>query len=250
MARRHWLDPLARQLLIAGGQLPRSTNAASRSPHDSATSTATAAAPSADDHDAVERELLALKLGLNPALPLRNAQEVGHAAALGWRLDVNRATPADWGRLPGCTPAHAHLLARLQAGGVQLSGPEDLRDVLALDATTLASWLPLLEFRWYGERPLPAATAPVAINQAPAAVLARLPGLSTERSQRLQRERARAPFRDLADLGARLCLPPELLERWIGRVAFAPGPAGPELPPAPPRSASPTQPRPGGMGPH
>lgn len=264
MARRHWLDPLARQLLIAGGQLPQATNAPTRSTRDSAASAAAADAPAADHHDAVERELLALKLRQNPALPLRNAQEVSHAAALGWRLDVNRATLADWSRLPGCSPAHADLLTRLQAGGVQLSGPEDLRAVLGLEAATLASWLPLLEFRWYGDRPLPADSAPVAINQAPAAVLARLPGLTPERSQRLQRERARAPFLDLADLGERLCLPPDLLERWIGRVAFAPGPAGPALPPALPRSASPRpatvtrptsgsssppQPRPGGAAP-
>ena len=31
-------------------------------------------------------------------------------AALGWRLDVNRATAADWRRLPGLTAVHVDLL--------------------------------------------------------------------------------------------------------------------------------------------
>jgi len=230
MARRHWLDPLARRLLIASGQLPPSARGEAGAGGSSPPPGTAPAAAAVEHHDAVERELLALKLRQNPALPLRNAQEVRHAAALGWRLDVNRATPADWARLPGCSPAHADLLARLQVGGVQLSGPDDLRHVLGLDAACLASWLPLLEFRWYGDGPPPAEATPVSINQASATALAQLPGLTPERRQRLQRERARAPFRDLADLGERLCLPPELLERWIGRVAFEPGPPGPKLP--------------------
>ena len=256
MARRHWLDPLARQLLIASGQLPAPAPDAERRrpgpafaplvrrlatppaspsgrPASGASDRQAADAVRAEAHEeAVERDLLALKLAQNPALPLRDASEVRHAAALGWRLDVNRATASDWLRLPGCTAGQADLLARLIAGGVQLSGPDDLARLLGLDATTLAGWRPLLEFRWYGEGPSPAAPAPVPVNQASASELQALPGLTSERLLRLQRERARAPFRDLAELRERLSLPPSLIESWIGRVSFAPGPAGPELPPA------------------
>lgn len=247
MARRHWLDPLARRLLIASGQLPSEAPAPPPSlplrpqvafgrgllpkPLVSGDK-AQPAETERDHHDAVERDLLALKLAQNPALRLRDAEEVRHAAALGWRLDVNRATAADWLRLPGCTADQADLLARLRAGGVQLSGPDDLGALLSLDAATLAAWLPLLQFHWYGDGLQPA-SACVAVNQATAPELARLPGLTAERSQRLLRERGRAPFRDLADLGERLALPPAVLEAWIGRVSFAPGPAGPALPPAP-----------------
>ena len=39
-------------------------------------------------------------------------------------------------------------------------------------------------------------------------------------------------FLDLADLQQRLQLPAALVESWIGRVQFSPGPAGPVLPPA------------------
>ena len=222
MAQRHWLDPLARRLLQATGQI---------APDPKATPIPE---PAPLQHDAVEveRELLALKLRQNPGLRLRNASEVKHAAALGWRLDVNRATRADWLRLPGLDVHHVDLLLRLQAGGVQLSGPEDLQRLLELPASVVAAWLPLLEFRWYGAPPATPSEARLDLNKARLADLQVL-GLSPERSQRLLRERARAPFRDLADLQERLQLPPDLVESWIGKVRFGSGPIGPVLPGGP-----------------
>lgn len=233
MARRHWLDPLARRLLIASGQLPAA-------PRSSAGGTRPRGAPQAgssrghgadDEQDRIERDLLALKLTRDPGLRLENAREVRHAAALGWRLDVNRATAADWRRLPGCTPAHVDLLLRLQAGGIQLSGPEDLQQVLVIGEEQVRLWLPLLLFRWYDTPPAAPPGAPIPLNQAGASELETLPGLSPERRQRLVKERARQPFRDLADLQLRLQFPPAVVEQWIGRVSFEPGPAGPVLPP-------------------
>ena len=229
MAQRHWLDPLARRLLQATGQIPPTPKA----PLPSAALQQAALEPgllkNALQHEAVERDLLALKLRQNPALRLANAEEVRHAAALGWRLDVNRATRSDWLRLPGMDAQHVDLLLRLQAGGVQLSGPEDLQRLLELPAAMVAAWLPLLEFRWYGERPAAPSEARLDLNQARLPDLKTL-GLSPERSQRLLRERARAPFRDLADLQQRLQLPPDLVESWIGKVRFGSGPIGPVLP--------------------
>jgi len=264
MARRHWLDPLARRLLIASGQIKPPADGADGTGSGKAVSGmagsggAVASAGAAGSgrasaaealhnealhNDSVERDLLALRLAQNPALALRNATEVRHAAALGWSLDVNRATAADWGRLPGCGREQVDLLLRLQKGGVQLSGPEDLRAVLELDAALLASWLPLLSFRWYGEPPAPAGPVPVAVNLASARDLAALPELTAERCARLLRERARGSFRDLADLRDRLGLPPAVVERWIARVSFEPGRPGPDLPlsppPAPPGPAAP-----------
>lgn len=239
MAQRHWLDPLARQLLIACGQLRPSRPAAlpgraaggSQGPQRPADSNQGDGAAVARE-EAIERDLLALQLHHQPGRRLRDAEEVRRAAALGWRLDVNRATAADWLRLPGCTPEQADLLLRLQAGGVQLSGPEDLQRLLALEPSRLRSWLPLLEFRWYGAEPAPAA-APIAINAAPAAALGGLPDLGEELLARLLRERLRRPFADLADLQQRLGLPAAQIEAWIGRVSFEPAPPGPSLPPAP-----------------
>ncbi len=253
MARRHWLDPLARRLLIASGQIKPPASGADGTSSGGAVAGAGAAgsggasAAEALHNDSVERDLLALRLAQNPALALRTATEVRHAAALGWSLDVNRATAADWGRLPGCGREQVDLLLRLQKGGVQLSGPEDLKAVLELDAALLASWLPLLSFRWYGEPPAPAGPVPVAVNLASAQELAALPELTAERCARLLRERARGSFRDLADLRDRLGLPPAVVERWIARVSFEPGRPGPDLPLSPP--PAPPGPAPSGPAP-
>ena len=224
MARGHWLDPLARSLLVATGQLPPATA------EPAATADSRNAPP--DTSDQLERELLELKLRQDPGRRLQSADEVRHAAALGWRLDVNRATAADWRRLPGISTSQVDLLMRLQQGGVQLSGPDDLQRLLELPADLVATWQPLLLFRWYGNG-APATPRPLAVdlNRAPASELQRqLPQLDQVRRQRLLRERQRGPFRDLADLQERLQLPPALVEELIGKVRFGQGPAGPDLP--------------------
>jgi hypothetical protein len=69
----------------------------------------------------------------------------------------------------------------------------------------------------------------VAINRAGAAELRERLALNSQRLSRLQQERLRAPFRDLADLQQRLRLPAAVVEAWIGRVSF-------EAPEAPPPS--------------
>ncbi|MFM9088989.1 MAG: hypothetical protein ACKOPT_12795, partial [Cyanobium sp.] len=100
MARRHWLDPLARRLLIATGHI--------QAPKELASRLAAQQASLEDDFQALKR-----------------AQSAG-------LVDVNRATAGEWLDLPGCTAEQADLLVRLQAGGVQLSGPEDLQRLLQL----------------------------------------------------------------------------------------------------------------------
>lgn len=248
MAKGHWLDPLARSLLQATGRLPRPAVSPARGDGrrkdggggagGESTGTVDAwAAADADTiaHERIERDLLALKLQQNPALPLKDAEEVRRVAALGWSLDVNRATAADWARLPGCRPEQIDLLLRLQAGGVQLSGPDDLQRLLDLDPATLQSWLPLLRFQWYGTHEPNRPPSRIEVNLAPAETLADQLELGPERIERLLLERRRQPFLDLADLQQRLQLPPSLVEAWIGKVGFAQrkaGPGGPSLPSA------------------
>jgi hypothetical protein len=220
MGQKHWLDPLARRLLEATGQLPPSLQR-------DAPATTAAATPQ------VERDLLELKLKQQPGHRLRNLEEVRLAAELGWRLDVNRATAADWLRLPGIRADQVDLLMRLQAGGVQLSGPEDLQRVLEQPEAAIAGWLPLLQFNWYGDSSSPPAPPQLDLNKASESQLRPL-GLSDERRSRLLRERARQPFQDLADLQQRLQLPAAVIESWIGKVRFSQGQAGPSLPLATP----------------
>lgn len=257
MAHRHWLDPLARRLLLAAGLIPqpqanqpqasqtptRPSNANGFSPNLSGDPRHGATPNSTTNRDeSIETDLLALKLEHNPALRLDSAAEVRRAASLGWRLDVNRATAADWLRLPGISADQVDRLLRLQRAGVQLSGAEDLQESLDLSPAQLAAWLPLLDFRWYAAPPAELATPPrLDLNRATASALTQL-GLSDERCQRLLRERARGPFQDLADLQQRLQLPVDLVESWIGKVRFSQGQAGPALPQ--PGAPGPRAPRP------
>ncbi|MBM5821196.1 MAG: hypothetical protein FJ082_01680 [Cyanobacteria bacterium K_Offshore_surface_m2_011] len=225
MAGRHWLDPLARRLLEATGQLPPLP------PPQPAASPAGTGIAAMGAEEAVERELLALKLALNPALRFQDEAEVRQAAALGWSLEVNRAEAGDWLRLPGCPPELVDRLIRLQGEGQQWSGPEDLAAGLRVSSARMGNWLPVLRFRRRGQprsAPLP---PPLAINQASERLLQERLGLGPERCRWLLQERAREPFRDLADLQHRLELSPEQVERWIGRFRYDAAP-GPVLPPA------------------
>ncbi|QCH14606.1 hypothetical protein CB0101_06450 [Synechococcus sp. CB0101] len=226
MARGHWLDPFARSLLEATGQLPRRPNPARR-PEPAQTPI-----EAIQTEEVVERDLLELKLRQDPQRRLQDPSEAQRAAALGWRLDVNRASADDWLRLPGITATQVDLLVRLQRGGVQLSGIDDLERLLELPRSQVLTWEPLLLFRWYGDgAPHSANPRAVDLNHATAAALEQeLPQLDAVRRARLLRERQRTPFRDLADLQQRLQWPPALVEELIGKVRFGQGPAGPQLP--------------------
>ena len=229
MANGHWLDPLARQLLIAAGQVPRPQQ------------------PQGCDGpiecEDIEQELLDLKMRQDPSYRLQDATDARRAAAMGWRLDVNRATPEDWLRLPGCTVAEVDRLQWLRRDGRQLGGPEDLQRLLDLDAERLSCWEPLLEFRWCDTSPPPmspsavgGASPTVDLNRASVADLKQgLPGWPRHSIEALVRERRKAPFEDLGDLQSRLNLPPKPVEALIGRVRFARRDGGPTLPPAPSR---------------
>lgn len=221
--RGHWLDPLARRLLIATGQIEAPPEPARPAPAD-------LASPPRDD--AVERELLALRLKHRPGLRLADAEQVRHAAALGWSLDVNRACAADWLRLPGIRLEEVDRLLQLQAAGVQLADAGELQARLGLERGRLNAWAPLLVFRSYAGPSEQALPAPLAVNRASLRLLGEKLGLEPPLRRRLEAERRRRPFRDLGDLQQRLELPRARAEAWLGRLRFDTGAAGPELPPA------------------
>ena len=199
MAKRHWLDPLARRLLNAADRIGTASRSGPPQPVAQASTSADALAPR-------------------------------RAANQGWQLDVNRASAAEWQRLPGCTVQQVDLLLRLQRGGVQLSGLEDLQQLLNLDTLTLELWRPLLVFRWYDAPAGLQGPLPVQLNQAGGQLLQEQLGLSPDRCRRLLRERARGPFLDLADLQLRLQFPPQVIEAMIGKVEFTAAEPGPCLP--------------------
>jgi hypothetical protein len=181
----------------------------------------------AGDHAAREVTTGAEALGIAACTRARTAA--------GWLLE-GELSRADVERLATVLFAdpvtEAPLVAEL--GAARLVEPLDGLPtvVLQLERQQLLLWEPLLDFRWYvTPAPAPSPSQAVAVNRADGEALAALPAMDPARCQRLLQERARSPFRDLADLQERSQLPPDVVERWIGRVSFPPPSAGPVLPP-------------------
>ena len=189
MARQHWLDPLARKLLQATGDLPPDSVQIKQQPRATPTPAET------------------------------------------WSLDVNRATPEQWQKLPGCSEAMVDVLMRLQRGGVQFSQLDDLALLLNLPADLVKLWTPHLVFRWHGDAPELPKQPPLDLNAAAPTLLETTLNWPKPRLQRLIQERRLKPFEHLADLQERVCLPPDAVEQLIGRVSFGTRPSGPSLPP-------------------
>lgn len=215
MAKGHWLDPLARRLLQATGHLPRDSVAT--------------AVPGRDDQDeAVELELLSLKLHQNPWLPLPDEASVQRAAQLGVQLDVNRAPAAQWLRLPGMNWQWIERLLQLQRQGTHLHDLAELGQQLGVSPTLLKRWQPVLVFRAPGDRSrLPPL---IDANGASGHQLCSLPGLDGAQVALLLRERQRGRFRSLADLQSRLRLPDPVMAALAGRLHCGRGPVPPDLP--------------------
>ena len=189
MARQHWLDPLARKLLQATGDLPP-----------------------------------------DPVQP-KPAPRATPNPVETWSLDVNRATPEQWKKLPGCSEAMVDVLMRLQRGGVQFSQLDDLALLLNLPADLVKLWTPHLVFRWHGDVPVLPERPPLDVNAAAPSLLEQTLNWPKPRLQRLIHERRLKPFEHLADLQERVCLPADAVEQLIGRVSFGARPSGPSLPP-------------------
>ena len=192
MARRHWLDPLARKVLQAMGDLPPDPVQPLRTASSS-------------------------------------VQEQTPAPSLS--IDVNRATAEQWRQLPGCSDVMIDQLLRLQQGGVQFSQLEDLAQLLDLSETLCDQWRPHLIFRWHGDAPAQPEQSLLDLNAASPRLLASGLAWPDDRLEQLIAERRRKPFQHLADLQERLCLPPDVVEALIGRVCFGARPSGPSLPP-------------------
>ena len=215
MAKGHWLDPLARRLLQATGHLSRYPVAA--------------AASGQDGHDeAVELELLSLKLHQNPCLALPDEASVQRAAQLGVQLDVNRAPAVQWLRLPGMHWQWVDQLLQLQRQGTHIHDLAELEQRLGAPPALLRFWQPVLVFRSHGDHPwLPPL---IDVNGANGRQLSSLPGLDRGQVALLLRERQRGRFRGLVDLQRRLRLPDSAMAALAGRLHCGHGPVPPDLP--------------------
>ena len=195
MAQSHWLDPLARYLLKMSGHLPVQGNKGSHK--------------FMPEVKGIEIELSKLK-----------KKVLGQTPASSVAIDINRASAEELRQLKGCSEEMIGLLLRLQKGGVQLTGLEDLVKVLNIPKALGESWAPNLIFRWYGSGPIPEETELININSASLNVLQKNLGWSEPRLIRLLKSRQKKPFENLADLQERLALTPGTIEKLIGIVSF------------------------------
>lgn len=176
----------------------------------------------------MELELLSLKLHQNPWLPLPDEASVQRAARLGVQVDVNRASAAQWQRLPGMNWQWIERLLQLQRQGAHLRDLEELGQQLGAPPALLRLWQPVLVFRAHGDHPpLPPL---VDVNGASGHQLCSLPGLDGGQVTLLLRERQRGRFRGLADLQSRLRLPDPVMAALAGQIHCGRGPVPPDLP--------------------
>lgn len=131
------------------------------------------------------------------------------------RIDINRASAAELGRLPGVGPALAgRIVADRQQRGA-FGGIAALERVRGIGPATLARLAPHLSF---GGVPADSwkdpADAMVALNVASVTDLERLPGVGPRRAEQIVAFRDTAgPFRDASDLRRVPGLPPGVAER-------------------------------------
>ena len=123
------------------------------------------------------------------------------------------------------------LLMRLQNGGVQLSGTEDLSKLLNLSPNLEEEWSPHLIFYWYGSTPSNLASHLIDLNSDSQSKIKSTLNWPEGRVRRLIRARQQKPLKNLADLQERLSLSASTIESLIGCVSFGGKSAGPFLPP-------------------
>ena len=159
------------------------------------------------------------RLEHDPYYRLQSYEEVALVAEWGYCLDVNRATPDDWLRLPGISIHQARCLSGLTQSGVQFYCLEDIAAALSVTPDSLEPLSPVLSFRYYTASGPDTSTA-MAVNQASVTELSRLPGMTSILAQAIAAERQRRTFRNAADFQTRLRLPPDLMEQLIYYLRF------------------------------
>jgi DNA uptake protein ComE-like DNA-binding protein len=156
----------------------------------------------------------------DPYYRFQSIAELQAAAALGIKLDVNRASVDDWLRLPGLSIHQARALVMLNQAGVQFHCLEDVAAALGQPVQRLQPLAPILQFCYY-ERDGLDVIQWVNPNQASAEQLIQLPGTDAALVQKIMTERQRrGPYRNLIDLQQRLGLPGHLIAELMHYLRF------------------------------
>lgn len=165
----------------------------------------------------LRKKQLQQRLRQDPYYRLQSLEEVQWAAALGVKIDVNRATVDDWLRLPGISIHQGRSLVSLTTQGVQFYALEDVAAVLGLPAARLKPLEPLLSFAYYAPELAP---RQINVNQSTVAELIEF-GVSATLAQQIVTGRTAGLYRDMADLQQRLQLTGTVVMQWLHQFRFS-----------------------------
>lgn len=170
----------------------------------------------------VRAELQPLRSRLlnDPHYRMQSIEEVQMAAALGVRIDVNRATVDDWLRLPGLSIHQARSLVTLSQSGVPFHCLEDIAAALSLPPQRLKPIEAVLQFCYYDPDGLETVQR-LNPNTASLDALLKLPKMDVFLARRIvQNRQFYGNYRNLVDLQRRLALPPDLVATLMHYFQF------------------------------
>jgi DNA uptake protein ComE-like DNA-binding protein len=156
----------------------------------------------------------------DPYYRFRSLAEVRQAAALGVRIDVNKASVDDWLRLPGISIHQAQLLNQLLEQGIQFCCLEEIAAVLNFPLPRLLPFAMLLQFCYYAPQEL---DAPRRLNPNLAGyeTLTTIPGIAPALAREIVRDRiTHGPFQNLAEFQRRLNLNAEQTQVLLSTLTF------------------------------
>lgn len=155
----------------------------------------------------------------DPYYRFSSLAELRAAAALGVRLDVNRAAVDDWLRLPGLSIHQAKALAALSQRGVEFHCLEDIAAALSLPVQRVQPLAPVLQFCYYGgdgER-----VQSINLNTASFEQLVQIPGVDLALAEAILSDRQRyGAYRNLIDLQQRLQLSGSVIAGLMHYLSF------------------------------
>lgn len=161
-----------------------------------------------------------VRLENDPYYRLQSVQEIAVAAALGIKIDVNRAGVDDWLRLPGISIHQARVLVELTSSGVQFCSIEDIAAVLSSPVERLVPWQPILSFCYYDTESL-LTPQPINANIASVEQLTKIPTVDLFLAREIVNNRLKkGNYRHLADFQQRLSLSPQLVSELMHYLRF------------------------------
>lgn len=164
----------------------------------------------------LRKKQLQQRLQQDPYYRLQSLEEVALAASLGIKIDVNRATVDDWLRLPGISIHQGRSLVQLTSQGVQFYSIEDVAAALGISMQRLQPLEAILAFAYYAPELAP---QQINVNQATLDALI-IFGIEPAIAQQMIVERQRGPYRNIADLQARLNLSAAQVMAWLHQFRF------------------------------